>query len=172
MRWGAMWASWWGPAPRPPGLPRPSPQCAAAMAAPAICERVARGLHDEALGYELVALFLADETTDERVLEASVGWPGVTPGFRIPPGQGLSERPLLDGQLHYTPDVSREPGYITSLRTGSELDLPLRIGYNTIGVLMVQSQHPQAFGEKDFEILTAAANQASIALARGRLLGG
>src|SRR3989337_1973383 len=35
---------------------------------------------------------------------------------------------------------------------------------------MVQSQHPQAFGEKDFEILTAAANQASLALARGRLL--
>ena len=159
-----------GQALRLSALLRLSAQIAAAMDARAICERVARGLHDEALGYELVALFLSDETTDERVLEASVGWPGVTPGFRIPPGQGLSERPLLDGQLHYTPDVSREPGYITSLRTGSELDLPLRIGYNTIGVLMVQSQHPQAFGEKDFEILTAAANQASIALARVRLL--
>ncbi len=136
----------------------------------AICQRVVSGLHDEALGYELVALFLVDETTSDRVLEASVGWQDVRDGFRIPEGQGLSERPLVDGKLHYTPDVQRDPAYVSSYQAGSELDLPLRLGYNTIGVMVVQSHKTDAFGAEDFEILTAAANQTSIALARVRLL--
>ena len=128
------------------------------------------GLHDDALGYELIALFLVDETTGDRVLEASIGWRRARRGYRIPSGKGLSERPLLDGKLHYTPDVRKDPAYISSYGAGSELDLPLRLGYNTIGVLMVQSRNPGAFGDEDFEILTVAANQTSVALARVRLL--
>ena len=135
-----------------------------------ICQRVVNGLHDGAIGYELVALFLVDETTSDRVLAASVGWPDVRSGFRIPEGQGLSERPLIDGKLHYTPDVQRDLAYVSSYSAGSEVDLPLRLGYNTIGVMMVQSLKTDAFGAEDFEILTAAANQTSIALARVRLL--
>jgi hypothetical protein len=147
-----------------------SGEVAAGIDAHAICKRVVNGLHDDALGYELVALFLVDETTNDRVLEASVGWPEAKPGFRIPQGQGLSERPLLDGKLHYTPDVLRDPAYLSSYDAGSEVDLPLRVGYNTIGVLMVQSRRPNAFAAEDFEILTAAANQTSTALARAHLL--
>ncbi len=151
-------------------LLRLSGEVAAGIDPHAICKRVVNGLHDDALGYELVALFLVDETTNDRVLEASVGWPQATAGYRIPQGQGLSERPLLDGKLHYTPDVLRDPAYVSSYDAGSEVDLPLRVGYNTIGVLMVQSRRPNAFAPEDFEILTAAAIQTSIALARAHLL--
>ncbi|NIR43075.1 MAG: GAF domain-containing protein, partial [Gemmatimonadetes bacterium] len=47
---------------------------------------------------------------------------------------------------------------------------PLRIDDRTVGVLVVESSEPNAFGDEDFEILTAAANQASIAIGRARLL--
>ena len=39
-----------------------------------------------------------------------------------------------------------------------------------MGVLVVESDRPTAFDEEDFGILTAAANQASIAIGRARLL--
>ncbi len=128
------------------------------------------GLHDEALGYNFLGAFLLDAATGDRVLQASVGWPDAPHNWRVHAGQGLSERALQDGTLHYTPDVTRAAAYLPSLASGSELDVPLRVDGNTIGVLVVESSEPNAFGEEDFEILTAAANQASIAIGRARLL--
>jgi PAS domain S-box-containing protein len=130
-----------------------------------VCREVVRGLH-ETLGYDYLGVFLVDETTGERVMRASTGWPDAPSNWRIPPGRGVSERPLLDGQLHYTPDVTRDPRYIPGLNSGAEVDVPLRIGEKVLGVLVVESRQPNAFGEGDFAVLTAAANQASIALER------
>jgi PAS domain S-box-containing protein len=128
------------------------------------------GLHDEALGYNFLGAFLLDEASGDRVLQASVGWPDVPAQWRVHRGQGLSERALEDGQLHYTPDVTRAAGYLPSLASGSEVDVPVRVDGRTIAVLVVESSEPNAFGPEDFEILTAAANQASIAIGRARLL--
>ncbi|HWP36664.1 MAG TPA: GAF domain-containing protein, partial [Gemmatimonadales bacterium] len=123
-----------------------------------------------ALGYNFVGVFLVDPHTGDRVLQASVGWPDVPDQWRVPRGEGLSARALEDGHLHYTPDVRRESRYLPSLASGSEVDVPLRADGVTMGVLVVESAQPNAFGEEDFEILTAAANQAGIAIARARLL--
>jgi len=128
------------------------------------------GLHDEALGYNFLGVFLLEPETGDRVLQASVGWPDAPHRFRVHPGQGLSERVLEDGRLHYTPDVTRAVGYLPSPARGSEVDVPLRVDGRMIGVLVVESGEKNAFGAEDFEILTAAANQASIAIGRARLL--
>jgi len=136
----------------------------------AIFDAVVNGLHDEALGYNFLALFLLDPATGERVMRASVGWPGVPRGMRVAPSAGLSARAVGDGQLHYTPNVTREKNYVASLASGSEVDVPLKVDGETIGVLVVESSEPNAFDEQDFEILTAAVDQAGIALARIRLL--
>jgi PAS domain S-box-containing protein len=128
------------------------------------------GLHDEALGYNFLGAFLLEPETGDRVLQASVGWPDAPHRFRVHPGQGLSERVLEDGRLHYTPDVTRAVGYLPSPARGSEVDVPLRVDGRMIGVLVVESGEKNAFGAEDFEILTAAANQASIAIGRARLL--
>jgi PAS domain S-box-containing protein len=143
---------------------------AAARTEAEIYGSMVNGLHDEALGYDFLGAFLLDEATGDRVLQASVGWPDVPADWRVHRGQGLSERALQDGTLHYTPDVTRASQYLPSLASGSELDIPLRVDGGTIGVLVVESSEPDAFGEDDFEILTAAANQASIAIGRARLL--
>ncbi len=128
------------------------------------------GLHDEALGYDFLGLFLLDPPTGDRVLHASVGWADIPIKMRVPPGQGLSDRPIRDRKLRYTADVTREVGYVSSLNSGSEVDVPLLAGEEVLGVLVVESRERGAFGPADFEILTAAAQQASIAIARVRLL--
>jgi PAS domain S-box-containing protein len=134
-----------------------------------ICHSVVAGLEDEALGYNFLGVFLVDQDTGDRVLRASVGWKGAEPGMRLGPGHGLSERPVKDAQLHYSPSVLRESSYEPSLNSGSEVDVPLIIDEQVVGVLVVESTEPEAFDASDFEILTAAANQASIAIARARL---
>ncbi|NIR43076.1 MAG: hypothetical protein GWN99_14015, partial [Gemmatimonadetes bacterium] len=53
-------------------------------------------------------IFLLDEETGDRVLQASIGWPDIQDDWRVHPGEGLSERAIKDGKLHYTPDVRRE----------------------------------------------------------------
>ena len=67
---------------------------------------VVEGLHDT-LGYDFVAVFRHDPKTGNRDLVASVGFTDpVTP---MGPGEGLSERPLLDGKLHLI-RIKSEPG--------------------------------------------------------------
>jgi len=157
---------------RQSALLRLSAGIAAALDEDAVCAAVVNGLRDEALGYDFLGVFLLDAPSGDRVLRASAGWAGVTAAMRLPPGHGLSERPLLDGQLHYTAEVTRDAHYLPALNSGSEVDVPLLIDGAPAGVLVVESTEPKAFGTHDFEILTAAANQASIAIARARLLTG
>ena len=155
---------------REAALLRLSTAVAAAETERAICSAVADGLYDEALGYDFIALLLVDEATGEREMVASAG-PGEVPvGLRIKPGRGLSERPLLDGRLHYTALVTSDTRYLPTRNEGSEVDVPLRVNDQLVGVLVVESNRSEAFGAADFEIVTAAADQAGIAIGRARLL--
>ncbi|MEJ2481974.1 MAG: GAF domain-containing protein [Gemmatimonadota bacterium] len=136
-----------------------------------VCANVVEGLHDDALGYNFIGVFLVDPATGERVMRASVGWPGDHDDYRVSPGSGLSERPLIDGRLHYSPIVSDEAGYVSDAPAGgSEVDVPIKIDGDVVGVLVVESTEEHAFGPADLEILTAAAQQAGIAIARSRLI--
>lgn len=155
---------------RQSSLLRLSAAIASAQTEADVCRAVVDGLHDEALGYAFLGVFLLDTATGDRVLGAAVGWADIPQGMRVPAGQGLSARPILDGQLRYTPDVAKEPTYVPGLSTGSEVDVPLRASGDVFGVLVVESREPNAFSQQDLEILNAAAQQAGIALARIRLL--
>ncbi|MBX9928793.1 MAG: response regulator, partial [Gemmatimonadaceae bacterium] len=155
---------------RQSALLRLSSAIAAAHDEQEIGDNVVRGLRDDALGYNFLGFFLIDPATGDRVMISSVGWPDAQEGLRLAPGHGLSERAILDAQLHYSPEVRRESSYQATLNSGSEVDVPLIIDDRVVGVLVVESAEPHAFDASDFEILTAAANQASIALARARLI--
>ena len=159
-----------GLARRQSALLRLSASIASAQTEAEVCRAVVDGLHDEAIGYDFIGVFLLDGASGERVLGAAVGWDDIPHGMRIPAGQGLSARPLVDGRLHYTPDVTLEPEYVPGLASGSEIDVPLRAGDEVLGVLVVESREPDAFGPVDREILTASAQHAGIALARIRLI--
>jgi PAS domain S-box-containing protein len=131
-----------------------------------ICRSVVNGLHDS-LGYERLALMLVDPATGDRVLTAGAGLEG--PPGRLRPGEGLSERPLLDGRLHYTPDVTQEPRCLPAIGQACEVDVPVVIGREVLGVLIAGSRRPCAFDQDDLEVLTAAARQAAIAIHNTRL---
>jgi len=166
---------------RQAALFRLSAELAAASNEAEVCQRVVEGLHDT-LGYDTVGLYLVDATPEgniegtqktatigARSLMAGVSRePDVAPA-RIPPGQGLSERPLLDGQLHYTADTSQDPHYVPGMG-GSEVDVPIRIGEQVLGVLAVERGGLDAFDQDDFDVLTAAAQQAGLAIEKARLL--
>jgi PAS domain S-box-containing protein len=155
---------------RQAALLRLTTSIAAAVDEREVYRSMVNGLHDEALGYNFLGVFLLDPESGDRVLQASRGWKDLPNEWRVRPGEGLSEQAVLDGRLHYAPDVTREPRYVPSLNSGSEVDVPLRVDGRTIGVLVVESSEPHAFTEEDFEILSAAADQASIAIGRARLL--
>ncbi len=134
-----------------------------------ICRAVSDGLHDARLGFDFVAVLLVDEPTGDRVVIASRG-EGAPPGLRVHRGQGLSELPLLDGRLHYTPQVTQDTRYLPTRNEGSEVDVPLLVNRQLVGVLVVESNRHHAFSADDFEVLRAVANQAGIAIGRVRLL--
>ena len=136
----------------------------------AVYQSMVNGLRDEALGYNFLGVFIIEPETGDRVLQASVGWPDIPTGMHVHRGEGISDRAVRDGKLHYTPDVRADASYVPSLASGSEVDVPLTVDGQTIGVLVVESSEPNAFGDDDFEILQAAADQASIAIGRARLL--
>ena len=135
-----------------------------------VYQSVVNGLQDEALGFNFLGVFILEAGSGDRVLQASRGWKDVPEHWRVQRGTGISQRAIDDGRLHYTPDVTHAAQYLPSLNTGSEVDVPLRVDEQTIGVLVVESSEPNAFTADDFEVLQAAADQASIAIGRARLL--
>jgi PAS domain S-box-containing protein len=155
---------------REAALLRLSTSIATAETEPGICKAVAEGLQDPTLGFDFVAVLLVDEPTGDRVVIASKGWEGAPPGLRVHRGQGLSELPLLDGRLHYTPQVTHDTRYLPTRNEGSEVDIPLLVNRQLVGVLVVESNRHHGFGADDFEVLRAVANQAGIAIGRARLL--
>jgi len=136
-----------------------------------ICQIVTHELHTS-LHYSYVGVFLVEPETRARVLRAVSSDLPATPDLRLLPGQGISEQPLLTGQWHYTPDVSRDPRYVPGNNDslGSEVDVPLKISEQVVGVIAIRSAQTNAFRGDDFETFVAAANLAGLALGRARLL--
>ena len=72
-----------GLARRQSALLRLSASIASAQSEPDVCRAVVDGLHDEAIGYDFIGVFLLDASTGERVLGASVGWDDIPRGMRM-----------------------------------------------------------------------------------------
>lgn len=155
---------------RQSALLRLSTGIAAARDEDEVCQAVVDGLRDQALGYNFLGVLLLDPSTGDRVLRASIGWDEEHQHFRLRPGEGLSERALLDGETHHTPRARAAAGWVEGPVQGSEIDVPLKVDDDVVGVLVVESAEEDAFDSHDLEILNAAAQQAGIAIGRVRLL--
>jgi diguanylate cyclase (GGDEF)-like protein len=134
-----------------------------------ICNKVVDGLH-KILGFTYVGILMIDKATGDQVISAHAGRPGPPPGWRIGPGNGVSELPFLDGKLHYIPDIHQDPRYVPGMTSGAEVNVPIHWGDEVIGVLVVENPEPHSFDEDDFMVLTAAAGQTAIAIQNARRL--
>ena len=134
-----------------------------------LCQAVAAATR-EILHYPYLGVFLIEPETGDRVLQAQAGWDDAPEDWRLKPGEGISEQPIVTGEVHYAPDVTREPKYMPGLRDShSELDVPIQAGEKVLGVLVVEDQRVDAFAAEDVAVLQAVANQLAVALESTRL---
>jgi len=91
--------------------------------------------------------------------EGAMGWVAAH-------GEPLMVTDTAPGQAQLTPDAVTP---IAGDRTRSELALPIQLKGETIGVLNVESERLNAFGEEDVAILQSLASQLAVALDNARL---
>jgi len=121
-------------------------------------------------GYDHVGVFTIESETQNRILKAEYNKENLKSRPILKPGEGLSEQPILDGKLHYSPDIRQEPKHVPGLSSGSEVDVPIHYDGEVMGVICIESQEINAFRNEDFEMLSLAADQAALALKNARLL--
>ncbi len=127
----------------------------------------------EALGYDLVNVFLIDERSGSPWLRATAGLPIPAPiGDRMRPGEGIIGRTAETGRVHLAPDVRADPHYVPGPGLDgirSEVAAPIVAQGRVLGVLDVQSLRADAFEDADAVALEALAAELGVALENARL---
>src|SRR5574340_657540 len=100
-----------------------------------------------AIDYEVFAILLLSESTQELRIRFSVGHPDeLVRNLRIKVGEGIVGRAAQTRRSLRVNDVAQEPGYILSLKAvRSELAVPLINKNRVIGVIDLESPRPNAF---------------------------
>jgi len=115
-------------------------------------------------------ILIYDKNENELKLVAQSGYLN----FEVPRlsinGPGLTIRTFCTGQMISTPDVRLNPDFLRGAsETMSELDIPLKVGEQTFGVLNLESPYLNAFSNRDQRILMNYASRASLALDNAKL---
>jgi GAF domain-containing protein len=127
-------------------------------------------------GFYHVGIFLVDPAREYSILHAANSEGGermLQRGHRLKMGVGVVGFCAETGQPRIALDVGADAVFFNNPdlpATHSEAALPLKTQGETIGVLDVQSTETGAFSAEDLEVLTALANQVSIALENARLI--
>jgi serine phosphatase RsbU (regulator of sigma subunit)/putative methionine-R-sulfoxide reductase with GAF domain len=140
-----------------------------------LLQQVVKEIRDR-FGYSNVHIFARNEE-NELVFRASthpLGEKWRERRERIPAGQGIVGWVLATGEPLLAPDVTKEPHYIPGpdqalLNTRAELAVPLVVGHRVVGVLDVQSEEVNRFGEEDLFVMRTLAAQIAIAIEDARL---
>ncbi len=133
-------------------------------------------LISERFGFYHVGIFLIDRDREYAILQAANSLGGkrmLERNHRLQLGTGVVGFCAQTGQPRIALDVGADSVFFNNPdlpETRSEVALPMRSGIETIGVLDVQSTEAGAFSSDDLLVLTALANQVSIALENARLL--
>jgi signal transduction histidine kinase len=128
----------------------------------------------EAFEYDMVGISMLDPLDHTRLFQAAA-FPRarrLPRSFRVPIGSGLTGWVAKRGQPLLVNDVSAERRYILGPgreRTRSELDVPLKLGQRTIGVLNVESERQGAFAADDVPYLQGLAGQLAQSIENARL---
>jgi signal transduction histidine kinase len=126
----------------------------------------------EAVGATRGTISLVDYRTGELVTKfvAGLGWSEEKQGLRFKitdePGNSISSYVAHTGLPYICPDVTNDPHYYPIFPdTRSELAVPLiGRGGRVLGVLNVESERANAFGENEARVLSSLASIAAFAL--------
>jgi signal transduction histidine kinase len=128
----------------------------------------------EAFGYDIVGINLLDPLDPQRLFQAAAYPPErrLPRTFRVPLGRGLTGWVARSGRPALVNDVRNDARYILGPgreQVRGELDVPLKLGSRTLGVLNVESERLDAFGASDVPYLQGLAGQLAQAIDNARL---
>ncbi len=124
-----------------------------------------------AVDYEVFAILLLNEKTQELSVRFSVGHPEeAVRKLRIKVGEGIVGRVAQTRKALRVNDVSKEPDYIASLPdVRSELAVPLIAKNRLIGVIDLEAPFPDFFTEQHLNLLELLAGRMAMAIENARL---
>ncbi len=132
---------------------------------------------EKRFGYYYVDVFLSDPEGEYLIFQtgshaASVSdWPEGELKFRIGE-EGITGHVAATGEPYLTNDVRQDPLYVADpllSETCSELAVPIQAGERVIGVLDLNSDRIDAFGQDDVFVAQNLADQLAIGLENARL---
>src|SRR5262249_24380818 len=123
-------------------------------------------------GYQRLAVLFREDNTDELVIAA--GWTGELSmkgtRFNIRQQAGIGAHVAATGETFYAPDVRKVPFYIPGEEdTRSEIDIPLKVRGEVIGIFNLQSTELNAFSPERIRLLEALAGHVATAIANARM---
>ncbi len=122
--------------------------------------------------YTFISIWLVNDARDAIVLEASTSFENLSESTISTKHDGLVAKSYRKGEVSLENKASTNSNYVSTpgmKMIGSELSLPLTIQKETIGVLDIQSERPQAFSSEDVAALEILTLQIVIAVRNARL---
>jgi PAS domain S-box-containing protein len=125
--------------------------------------------------YPHVGLFLLEHGSGDLILKARAGeYQGLPEGqHKLSLGQGIVGWAAKSGKTLVSGDVAQEPRYINlypdQVHTQSEMSLPITVGERVLGVLDIQSELKEAFGDQDLLVMQTLVDQVAAAIENARL---
>ena len=124
-----------------------------------------------AIDYEVFAILLLNEKTQELHIRFSIGHPDeLVRNLRIKVGEGIVGRAAQTRRSILVNDVLKDPSYIQSLSPiRSELAVPLITKNRLIGVIDLEAPWPDFFNDSHVNLLELLASRMAMALDNARL---
>src|SRR6266852_5499832 len=123
------------------------------------------------IDYEIFGVLMFDGDGTYLKHRFSIGYPReLAENLRVPVGQGITGIAAATGHSVRVGDTRTDPRYINAIESvRSELAVPLMLRNRCVGVLDIQSRHPDYFTREQQKILTLLASRLAIAVENARL---
>ena len=123
------------------------------------------------IDYEIFAILLLNEKTQELRFRFQVGYPAeFAERARIKVGEGVTGITAQNRQPVLIEDVRTDPRYIEGVpNVCSELAIPLITKNRVIGVIDIEAREPRAFTEEHLRVLTLVASRMAAGIENAQL---
>ena len=123
------------------------------------------------IDYEIFGVLMFEGDGSYLKFRFAIGYPReLSENLRIPVGQGITGTAAATGYSVRVADTLSDSRYINAIENvRSELAVPLMLRNRCVGVLDIQSKHPDYFTDEQQKILTLLASRLAIAVENARL---